>query len=138
MKFYKTLVTLTFLIFLGCSKPNECPEFDFNNLERITTLNNVPYTGRCSTYINEKIKSVQQYLNGYDYGNWIFYFDNGQVETKGRFNKTGERVGRWKYYFDNGAKKQVSKYSKNGNRIGVWKVFNEDGDLIDFIDYGRD
>ena len=138
MKFKKLILVISVLIMVSCSEPNECPEFDFNNLERTTTLNNIPFTGRCSTYLNGRLKSVQQYLNGYDYGNWVFYFDNGKVETKGRFNKTGERVGRWKYYFDNGVKMQISKYSKNGDRIGVWKVFNKDGDLIDFIDYNDD
>ncbi|MDC6466064.1 hypothetical protein PQZ36_00710 [Flavobacteriaceae bacterium] len=135
MKFNKIIPTLIFFIFTSCSKPNLCPNFDFNTLEKITTLNNRPYTGRCSKYSDGKVKSIQQYLNGLDYGKWVFYYENGKVQTKGRFNKNGERIGVWRYFYPDGNRKQISKYSKLGERTGMWKVYNQDGDLIDLIDY---
>ena len=135
MKFMKIILSMSITFAIGCSSPKECPEFNFNSLEKITTLNNNPYTGRCSTYKNGKLRSIQQYLNGLDYGKWVFYYENGKVQTKGRFNENGKRVGRWRYFHENGAKSQISKYSKEGVRIGLWKVYNKDGELIDLIDY---
>ena len=41
----------------------------------------------------------------------VFYFPNGEIETKGKF-KNGVRVGKWKYYYESGALRQVSSYSK--------------------------
>tara|TARA_B100000963_G_C22627453_1_gene673122 strand:+ start:1055 stop:1489 length:435 start_codon:yes stop_codon:yes gene_type:complete len=135
MRFNKLNLFLSMVFTIGCSSPKECPEFDFNSLEKTTTLNNNPYTGRCSTYNNGKLRSIQQYLNGIDYGKWIFYYENGKVQTKGKFNKNGQRIGKWRYFHEDGTKSQISKYTKQGIRTGLWKVYNEDGELIDLIDY---
>ena len=137
MKFMKLILSLSMISTIGCSLPKECPEFEFNSLEKTTTLNNNPYTGRCSTYVNGNIRSIQQYLNGLDYGKWVFYYESGKVQTKGRFNKNGQRVGTWRYYHEDGFKSQISKYSKQGIRTGLWKVYDKDGKLIDLIDYSN-
>ena len=95
----------------------------------------VLYTGRCMTYNEYGKKSVQQYLNGKDYGKWVFYFPDGQIQTKGRFNEFGKRVGKWRYYHENGKIKQISIYSKDGDRIGKWIEYNDAGDIINEINH---
>jgi len=123
------------IIVLSCSNPDSCPELVFDPANKVTFNDNNPYTGRCSTYENDKIRSIQQYINGVDYGNWVFYFPNGNIETKGRFNKKGKRVKTWKYFYEDGTIKQVSKYDNEGRRHKVWKKYNEKGDLVEEINY---
>tara|TARA_X000000368_G_scaffold414493_1_gene404448 strand:- start:1113 stop:1514 length:402 start_codon:yes stop_codon:yes gene_type:complete len=132
----KQNIIVLLLLISSCSSPNACPELSFTSVDRITTTNDGElYTGRCLTYENEVKRSIQQYINGIDYGKWVFYFPNGNIETKGRFNKVGKRIGKWSYYYENGQLKQVSRYSKNGERSGKWKKYNEVGDLIEEINY---
>ena len=125
------------LIFLSCSNSNiqTCPEIRYNSYNKLTTLpNGELYTGRCIVYENNTKKSIQQYVAGVDYGNWIFYYPNGEIETKGKF-RDGQRVGKWKYYYDSGNLKQISIYSRDGQRAGKWIEYEENGDIIKVVDY---
>lgn len=132
----KRLINLFIIILLISCSPDRCPDLVFDNLNKITTdINNNLYTGRCLTFEGENLRSVQQYLNGVDYGKWIFYFPNGNIQTKGRFNNYGRRVGTWKYFFENGQIKQKSRYSRTGERTGKWIIYNESGELIEEINY---
>lgn len=122
---YKIIALI--IIFGSCSTPNECPELSYNSINKLTTLpDGKSYTGRCSVYRDGYKVSIQQYLNGVDYGKWIFYFPNGKIETKGKF-RDGKRVGRWRYYYESGKIKQISSYSKLGEREGKWVEYDEDG-----------
>jgi len=131
----KILLTLLFLI-TSCSNANDCPELIFDPLAKLTSTNDgTLYTGRCTTYQKDTKRSVQQYLNGKDYGKWIFYFSTGKIETKGKFNQYGKRTGKWVYYHENGEKKQISRYTKGGERSGKWVEFNKNGELINETNY---
>ena len=134
MRYYILILSL---IIFSCSVPNECPELIFDNLTKTSYSSEKNlYTGRCSTcFEGNNLKSVAQYLNGKDYGTWKFYFQNGQLETKGGFNKFGERIGKWKYYHENGQLKQLSTYSKNGERTGKWYQYDINGNIINEINY---
>ena len=127
------IIVFSFLIF-SCT-PQECPVLSYDELNRLAyDSDNSPYTGRCSVYLNDKISSIQQYLNGKDYGRWTFYYPNGKIETKAKFNQFGQRVGKWKYYYQNGKLKQTSVYY-NGERSGIWTTYDSIGNLIDEINY---
>ena len=130
MKYKFFVITIILLVVLGCSEPQPCPsELKFNPEGNITMLEDELYTGRCMVFNEDGNKaSIQQYLNGVDYGNWIFYFNNGNTKTKGKF-KNGKKVGVWKYYYENGNLKLNSKYSESGKKIGVWKVYDSLGSL---------
>jgi antitoxin component YwqK of YwqJK toxin-antitoxin module len=39
--------------------------------------------------------------NGYREGEWTLYYDNGNVESKGNYER-GEKVGSWSYYSRSG------------------------------------
>lgn len=131
----KYFLFLFLIMLFSCSSPGVCPEFSYDPDDKITSLNDEPYTGRCSV-LNEDggVRSIQQYLNGYDYGKWIFYYSNGNIETKGKFIN-GKRAGTWKYFYSNGKRKQISKYSKDGERKGKWNVYDSLGKLIETIRY---
>jgi antitoxin component YwqK of YwqJK toxin-antitoxin module len=129
----KKLILILFLT--SCSSPHECPEMVFDPNDRTTKVDGSYYTGRCMTFVDGRRRSIQQYLNGKDYGKWIFYFSDGSIQTKGRFNKSGLRAGKWKYFHENGTLKQVSRYSRDGERIGRWTVYNEEGEIIEETNY---
>ncbi len=128
-----TIIILLFVL-SSCSTPDNCPELNYNSINKLTTLNDLPYTGRCTVFEDGYKKSIQQYLNGVDYGKWIFYFPSGKIETQGKF-KDGMRVGRWKYYYESGKIKQISSYSKLGERKGKWIEYDENGKVLRTIKY---
>ena len=131
----KKLILIVFSFFLFSCNPQECPILSYDEINKIAYDDKKsPYTGRCAVYINDQISSVQQYLNGKDYGKWRFYYPNGKVETKGQFNQFGQRSGKWKYYHQNGNLKQISIYS-NGERSGKWTVYDSIGKLINEVNY---
>jgi len=131
----KKTIFIIFIISIFSCNPQNCPVLTYNELNKMTYGdNNLPYTGRCVIYIDGKISSIQQYLNGKDYGKWTFYHSNGRVETKGKFNEFGQRSGKWKYYYKNGELKQISKYS-NGERVGKWSVYDSIGRIMEEINY---
>ena len=127
----KHRIIIIFLLLSSCSTPDNCPELKYNSLNKLTTLSDgLSYTGRCTVYDEDGLKkSIQQYLNGVDYGTWIFYHSNGKIETRGKF-KNGVRVGKWKYYYESGKIKQISSYSKLGERKGKWIEYDEDGKIV--------
>ncbi len=129
---YRIIVLL--IILSSCSTPDECPDLNYNSINKLTTLDGLPYTGRCTVYEDGYKKSVQQYLNGVDYGTWIFYYSNGKIETQGKF-KNGVRVGKWKYYYQSGNIKQLSSYSDLGEREGKWIEYDKDGKVTTSIIY---
>ena len=132
----KKIFLFLFLFLFSCSQPDECPELIFDSSTKIsTTLDGDPYTGRCMVYNEYGGESIQQYLNGVDYGKWVFYFPDGQIRTKGTFNEYGKRVGKWRYYHENGMKKQISIYSTDGVRIGKWIEYDSAGEIINEINY---
>ena len=134
MKFNLYIYLILIFVLIGCSDPEKCQELIFQPLEKTTTLNGELYTGRCTTYNDSIKRSIQQYVNGVDYGKWVFYYPDGKIETKGRF-KNGKRVGKWKYYHSNGKIKQISKYSANGEKIGNWKNYDSVGKIIKSVRY---
>ena len=124
-------------MFLSCSSSNvqRCPEISYNSITKLTSLpDGTLYTGRCVVYEGDLKKSIQQYIDGVDYGKWIFYFPNGKIETKGKF-RNGKRVGKWKYYYESGSLKQISRYSRDGERSGKWIEYEENGDIIRVVNY---
>jgi len=84
------------------------------------------------------------------------YYENGQIELEGRYDKKGKRQGRWKYwypngklwsmcdytsglkdgeskvYFENGEVRYYGKYN-NDEKIGTWRFYDESGQLTNEI-----
>ena len=83
----KIKIILLLIFFVSCATPRNCPDLVHNSVNKITeTADGELYTGRCMTYENDIKRSVQQYINGKDYGKWVFYFPNGKVQIAGLSN----------------------------------------------------
>ena len=109
----KVLASLVILgVLMGC-KNETCTDLVFKN--GMTYQYGEAYSGVCNTYREGRLRSTQEYLDGLDHGEWIFYFSNGQIQTKGTFEK-GKRIGIWSYFNEKGTLKQVSVF-KNGVEI---------------------
>ena len=46
-------------------------------------------------------------------GSWKFYYSNGLISSKGRFNEKEEKEGEWTYYYDNGITKEKLNFKEN-------------------------
>ena len=55
----------------------------------------VPFTGEVDGWV------VGSLTNGVQHGTWFYYHENGQLASKGEYNKEG-RQGNWVGYFNNG------------------------------------
>ena len=130
----KKLNLIIFSLFIFSCTPQTCPSLYYDELNKLTLNGDEAYTGRCAIFIDDKLSSIQQYLNGKDYGKWTFYYSNGQIETKGRFNEFGQRIGKWRYYYKNGRIKQISEFS-NGEVSGKWIKYDSIGKVIDETNY---
>ena len=78
-------------------------------------------------YNNQSIKSEGSYLNNKKIDNWIFYYENGQAEQIGKYNKNGQPIGNWVWYYENGDTLRFEQF-----RRGI-----EDGSLIEKTDSGN-
>ena len=105
---------------------------------------NTPFTGEVSGKDSGKFKKGQKN------GEWLSYFNNGQLWSKGNY-KAGKEEGLWKFYskgqlwvgtnykdgqqdglyehyYDNGKLRSTGNY-KNNKQEGLWEDFNEKGGL---------
>lgn len=88
----------------------------------LTYKNSKLFSGSCITHhSNLKIRSVQSYKNGKDHGDWVFYFDNGIIETKGQFSE-GVKKGIWEYYNSKGQLRLTVQYNDVGEIINSNKT----------------
>ncbi len=61
-------------------------------------------------------------------GPWEFFYDNGQLKSKGIFNANSEKEGEWKFYYNNGVLRERSTF-KNGKADGKDYVWFDNGNL---------
>jgi antitoxin component YwqK of YwqJK toxin-antitoxin module len=116
--------------FISCQNiPSECPSIKYNG--DLTTLDGLPYSGSCATFYKESkmLYSIQRYKQGKDHGEWLFYYKNGNLMTKGSFD-SGKKIGPWKYFYENGKIHKQHFYDSEGNRSGVWKTISESGEVL--------
>ena len=59
-------------------------------------------------------------------GDWLFYYDNGALKTKGAFNSDYKKEGPWVFYYDNGELKEKVNY-KNGDQVGLAEGWWDNG-----------
>ena len=63
------------------------------------------------------------------------YYDNGQLEYVGHFEK-GVEHGEWTYYYENGTKKFVENWA-NGVEQGIFYDYSPDGQVRREIHYDK-
>ncbi|MFZ5554012.1 MAG: toxin-antitoxin system YwqK family antitoxin [Bacteroidota bacterium] len=62
------------------------------------------------------------------------YYENGNMEYSGEYNKEGAEHGTWKYWYENGKIKAEEKWT-NGMENGTFKEYHPDGKLAREIIY---
>ena len=126
-----TIIVLTVTL-LSCKDPIPCSTLEFE--DGFTTKNGRNFTGECNTFYHDfKLRSIQRYKNGRDHDKWTFYFNNGNIQTEGLFEK-GKRIGEWKYFYESGKVWKINHY-KNGLKVGNWQTYSEEGDLIESVQF---
>jgi len=83
---------------------------------------------------NKKEDIKPRNANGERHGDWIVYWDNGELFYKGSFINN-KRHGDWIDYYHNGQLDYKGSYI-NGKRVGMWKEWNFDTNEYDNIFYG--
>ena len=73
--------------------------------------------------------------NNKNSGEWIYYYPNGKIESKGEF-VNDQLNGKWNWYYDDGSIKQEG-FFLNGDRDGKWVMYNEDGIIQAQITYQK-
>ncbi len=82
----------------------------------------VPFTGNVTGRIQGKISK------GKREGEWLFYYESGQLERKVNY-KDGKREGERLNYWDNGQLRSKSNF-KDGRKEGERLIYHKNGQLI--------
>ena len=70
-------------------------------------------------------------------GPWTFYFENGNVKSKGTFDASGEKTGEWSYYHENGQLKQTCPFA-DGKIHGKVYSWYDNGNPSEENEYKND
>ena len=76
------------------------------------------------------------YLNadGQRVGPWEYYYESGNLSSKGEY-LNGKEIGVWELYNNfNGGLEAKGEYL-NGKEIGPWEIYHENGNLREIINY---
>ena len=122
MKLFKTLLTILFISLL--SSPSWSVTGDdlvYRNDLYYEKFTNVPFSGEVTGQEQGSFK------NGKRDGAWVFYWSNGQLESKGNFEH-GKREGHWVFYWSSGELSYKGNY-ENGFREGAWVGYHVNGQL---------
>ncbi len=83
---------------------------------------------------SRQLKAKGDYANGLRIGDWLFFFPNGKLEQKGRYDKKGRPQGLWQWYYPNENLLREENYL-NGQREGTLTEWNDSGKVITKGDY---
>jgi len=86
--------------------------------------------------VNGNVLSETDYVNNLEDGEHISYYENGNVNVKGK-HEEGENMGKWEFYAPDGTLQMVRFYNKDGKVIG-YSYNGQDGKLVDMIDLPPD
>ncbi|HEY8399925.1 MAG TPA: hypothetical protein VIK89_01615 [Cytophagaceae bacterium] len=83
----------------------------------------------CLYYDNNHLWGMGELTEGQNskmVGDWTFYYSNGVISSKGKFDANGNKTGRWTYYYDNGTIKEVADM-KDGKNDGLYEFYHNNG-----------
>ena len=115
---------LTLLLSFSSSVLSETVDF-YDLVERDGLLykkfTDVPFTGEVEGEKQGRVK------DGKKEGEWVWYYDNGQLDWKGTY-RNGKKEGEWVLYHDNGQLSLKGTY-RNGQLEGEWVLYRDNGQL---------
>ncbi|MCZ6702787.1 MAG: hypothetical protein O6940_07065 [Ignavibacteria bacterium] len=157
--FLKLVLLLVLLFIVGCDHYYSDQLITINKDGLIYKLGqDDPFTGRIIDTLKNKIieydvvdgmkngKFRLSYLDGIvsvfgkvknnrNIGEWIYFYPNGQLESKGNFNYDKPH-GKWMWFYSNGNLKESGSFL-NGHKSGKWYQYTIDGNLISIKFYDK-
>jgi TonB family protein len=95
-------------------------------------LNSMKLEGKVIDYNRLGAKIMEgNYSNGEKNGEFIFFYNNGVIESKGEYSYN-KRIGNWEYYYSNGKLKQIIYFS-NGRvnmDFAVIEYYDREGNQL--------
>ena len=82
-------------------------------------INNFRVTGKGEIGKNEKNEEI--YI-----GPWEFYYESGQLKSKGAYDNNGLRKGEWNFYYEDGKIKETSNF-KEDKAAGKSEAWHDNG-----------
>jgi hypothetical protein len=83
-------------------------------------FSDVPFTGKITG------KTRGAFKNGKEDGDWVSYYNNGQLRYKGSY-KNGKYEGFWVSYFRENGQLYLKGNYKNDKEEGAWVGYKKDG-----------
>ena len=129
-------------LLVGCSKTVDYKSIQ-NRAGVFYEVNSTePYSGSVlEQFDNGQNKLLGQFENGLMVGDWIYYYENGQVRGKGNYaGGDGSEIselsglprngldGLWESYYENGQIMFRGMFT-NGQVFGKWSSFHENGQV---------
>ena len=105
-----------------------------NNVSGKRYYNGKPFNGKCSDTIENKIY-IKSYKNGLAHGEWLEFYNNGNISLKG-FYKFDTINGNFTSYYRNGKIKGRGRL-RMGYRVGSWVYYDSLGVEIEKIFFDR-
>ena len=122
----KYLLILSCLLFtsVGWSKTINSDDLIISNQDGLfyEKFTDVPFSGNVTGGPQGKISK------GKREGEWLFYYESGQLERKVNY-KDGKREGERLNYWDNGQLRSKSNF-KDGRKEGERLIYHKNGQLI--------
>ncbi len=128
---FKKLLTICLILAVSFAvKAQEQKEYyDNGQLKTIGNFTDQKQVGEWKYYHeNGKLSQIGKFINGKTNGEWKFYHENGQLKQIANYID-GKGNGEWKNYQENGQLSQIGNYIDNIS-TGEWKFYNENGELI--------
>ena len=96
-------------------------------IDDLVIRNNLFYKKFTDTPFTGTISGIQNgtFRSGERDGLWTFYYSNGQLEKKGKYENS-VKEGVWEIYWNNGRLFRKGRY-KQGKKYGMWNDYHENG-----------
>lgn len=87
-------------------------------------------------YKNGQLRYKGQFENGYETGQFIYYYPSGKIQSKINFTEKGT-LAAMKSFYENGVQKATGFY-RNKKKHGTWKYYSpETGNLVSEESYSN-
>ena len=107
--------------------------YENGNIERIENFKAGKIYSK-SYWQNGVLSELNSSENGFFFGRFTMFYDNGKFWSKKKFNQNGQIDGTSKTYFPNGKLSSIEHY-KNGERIKNAKIYHENGKISIYAKY---
>ena len=77
-------------------------------------------------HANGQVESRGEYDKGQKIGLWQYWYDNGQLQKSGHYDNA-QAVGRWVWYYDNGKVKSEGDFLPEARPTGLWTWYYANG-----------